>query len=128
MITRMYADILFDREIDQGKHYISPGGYEIMNANGDTLQFDFEVFAGNIDPINKRILHVEQKHLDMAAFPDAKLLDQFLADFKGFTDFFVYTGEYDESEINPVKAYNIVFENQDGDKRIIASEYRFPEQ
>lgn len=126
MITRMFADIMFDREIDPKKHYISPGGYEIMSIDGDLLQFDFEDYIGNVDQVNKHVLHVEHSNLDLSAFPDAVSLEQFLHKFKCFTDFFVYTGETCEPEIKPVKAFNIVFVDRYGDQQIISTEYIFP--
>lgn len=128
MITRMRMDILFDREIEKERHYISPGGYEIANINGDILQFDFEDFVGNIDRSNKKVLHVEQRNLDFTAFPEAMKLEQFLCDFGYFNDLYVYTGEHDEPEINPVKAYNIVFSDNYGDEWIISGEYVFTEK
>lgn len=128
MVTRMRMDILFDREIEREKHYISPGGYEIANINGDVLQFDFEDFVGNIDRGNKKVLHVEQRNLDLAAFPEAMRLEQFLCNFGYLSDLYVYTGEHDEPEINPVKAYNIVFSENHGDEWIISGEYVFTEK
>lgn len=108
MISRMYADILFDREITD-EHYISPGGYEIRDIKGNTLQFDFEDYCGWVDKDDRRILHIEHRNLDLDCFPDAKYLDDFLSNLDEFVEFYIYTGDYDEPEINPVKVIDAAF-------------------
>lgn len=116
MITRMYADILFDREIDEDKHYISPGGYEVRDKNGNTLQFDFEDCCSWVDDENPCLLHILQRNLDLATFPEAKDLSFFLENLDKFTDFYIYTGEYDEPEIKPLKIINVMFEDYHNEK------------
>lgn len=74
MICKMTADILFDREITDD-HHISPGGYEIVNDNENTTQFDFQTYYGFIDNVNRKILHIEVQDLDLDSFPGAISLE-----------------------------------------------------
>lgn len=102
-------DLIFDREITDD-HYISPGGYEIKIA-GQKIPLDFTCYSGTIDKKEPCKLHVEHKGLDIAAFPDAgkiKATDDLTTMM--FTEFFVFTGEDDEPEINPVRVENLVLD------------------
>lgn len=102
---KMYAEILFDREIDKEKHYISPGGYEVRLKNGKTVAFDFMDYEGIISESDRRILKCNMRNLDVEAFPDSRTLKP--QDIQEFTEFFVFTGEDSEPEIHPVKILSL---------------------
>lgn len=94
--------VKFDRPITV-KHYISPGGYEIKTADGEIYNFDFFSYAGMIEDKDNSILNVTVSQLDKASFPEAVNITPYIMRNCIFTDFFIYTGEDDEPEINPVK-------------------------
>jgi hypothetical protein len=104
----MTADILFDREITDA-HYISPGGYEIVDNNDNTVQFDFETYYGFIDNLNRNVLHIKVCNLDLDSFPNAINLESSVKNINKFVEFFIYTGEDCDPEINPVQIYNVRF-------------------
>lgn len=128
MICRMTADIFFDREIFN--HYISPGGYEVLGKNvhevidksGDFMymQFDFITYYGFIDKSDRRILHVDAQGLDIDSFPTAELLESYIRNIDRFTEFFVYTGEDDDPEIDVVSVKNVRFFCDDGEEIEVA--------
>lgn len=100
----MYAEITIrmDREIEPGKHYIMPGGYEVT-ASGKQYQFDFNDCYGHVDVHDKTLVHFIVRDEDDATFPGINELRKHFHQITGFTECFVYTGEYDEPEINPVE-------------------------
>lgn len=107
-MVSMYAKIKFDREIDEGKHYIVPGGYEMtfvnnLGINLITVSFDFVSYIGNIDKKDLTILHCEMEELDDDTFPESLFIEHFLGTISEIKEFYVYTGEDDEPEINPVE-------------------------
>lgn len=105
----MYADIKFNRPINAEKDYISPGGYEIK-TNGKTVQFDFEDYEGSVSKEDARILSSMQKNPDFASFDDLKsLTEDDLRNISEIVDFYVYTGEDDESDLEPVEIINVSF-------------------
>jgi hypothetical protein len=112
MITfRMFFSILFDRDIDKDRHYISPGGYEMV-FGGKSVQFDFCEYSGYVDENNRRLLHCEVRDPDYDAFPGLKHLTS--DDLKNLTEvkeFYVYTGENGDPEIKPVKVTSLGFRN-----------------
>lgn len=108
MIIRMYSDILFDREIIN-RHYISPGVHVIQDKDGNRLKFDFENFHRWVDEDDKCLLHVEQWNLDTNIFPNSINLLEFLENFDTFVEFFVFTGEWDDPKIIPLKVMNVIF-------------------
>ena len=106
MIFRMCADVVFDRPISRSQYYISPGGYEIKDKDGNEHQFDFCMYYGMIDKENNRILHIEHEELDTDTFPEAENLEDFLGNIDHFTEFFIHV----EGEVHPLKVQNVVFE------------------
>ena len=115
---KMFGSLKFDREIDKNKHYFSPGGYEFI-FNGQEVMFDFCHYEGSVDKDDPKILHFEVTEPDVDSFPDLKHLEA--DDFRyldKITEFFVYTGEYDETEINPVAITQLGIEayNESTDK------------
>jgi len=103
MINAMEFTIKFDRNIDKNIHYISPGGYSV---NGK--QFDFMDYEGSIDGDK---LHCTVHNFDKDLFEEAaedNYTSLSLSDFrKGFDEFFIYTGEYDDAEIIPKEILNL---------------------
>lgn len=113
---RMLASIQFDREIDRNEHYISPGGYEMTFSNGATTAFDFLDYWGTIDNRDKTILNCEMRSLDTESFEESEFLRTFAGSVVQINEFFVYTGEYDEPEIHPVKLVSLDIFNDNGER------------
>lgn len=103
---RMYAKILFDREIKK-EHYISPGGYEVITKDEKTIQFDFCHFEGNISKDNRRVLECLFTNLDTSSFPESVNINP--KEIMRISEFFVFTGEDYEPEIHPVKLLSLGF-------------------
>lgn len=113
---RMYACIRFDREIDPEKHYISPGGYEVVLEDGAIVAFDFMDYEANVDTDDRTLLHCHMKNLDVVSFPSATVLKKYCGVVKRFEDFYIYTGEgnfIEEEEINPVELVEVSLTNND---------------
>ena len=106
---RMYSVVEFDRPIEGDKHYISLGGFE-MTMKGKSVQFDFEEYRGSINKENPRILETEHKNPDYSCFKDLDIItSDMLHNVEKIEEFFVYTGENDEPEINPVRIKELAF-------------------
>lgn len=106
-ITQMVMDIKFDRPIDTDKHYISPGGY-VFVSEGKVYQFDFMDYEGSVNKDDPTILHAEVYTLDRNYSDD---LSKFNSDgLEKIEDFYIYTGEGDDPEINPVKVLSLSIE------------------
>lgn len=105
----MYCVLEMDRPITED-HYIVPGGF-IFSFNNQNVEFDFsESFRHNDETINSHVAFV-LKDLDTLAFPksEAMLSSSFLKSIDKIEDFFVYTGEEDEPEINLNRIVDINF-------------------
>lgn len=106
-VTRMVMDIKFDRPINPDRHYISPGGYT-MKCKGQSYSFDFMDYESSVDKDDPTILHAEVSHLDkdysndMSKFNSKKL--------ENIEEFNIYTGEYDDPEILPLKILSLTIE------------------
>lgn len=106
---RMYAKILFNRPLDKNKDYVSPGGYE-MRMNGKTVAFDFCDYEGGIDPNNPSVVEFMQKNPDYDTFEDLNALtEEDLGRLEGIEEFYVYTGEDGESDLEPVMLLELGF-------------------
>lgn len=115
-MVSMYAKIKFDREIDENLHYIVPGGYEMtfvnnLGSNPTTVSFDFVSYIGNIDKKDPTILHCEMEELDDDTFPESLFIEHFLGIISEINEFYVYTGEPGEPEINPVELLELELSN-----------------
>ena len=99
----MYGLIKFDRPIIRGTHIISIGGFEMTFNNGKTVQFDFLSFNGHIESDDPCVLNFELGGLDVDAFPDSEFLKTFTGKVTAIKEFYVYTGETGDPEINPVE-------------------------
>lgn len=112
LLKGMYFDVVFDRKIEKNKYYISPGGYEVKYKD-KSYRFDFETFEGNVDDNDSKLLHCHVYNLD-----DSNIgLHNYLSDINIITmrnatykEFFIYTGEYDDPEIYPVRIKNLSYE------------------
>lgn len=109
---RMSFKIEMDRPIIKGTHYISPGGYCLRfwlgNGKCKDIDFDFMDYEGTI--VDGNFLECSVEVLDTESFSESSYLVNYLKNYAhDWVEFFVYTGEHDESVINPVKVSNIVF-------------------
>jgi hypothetical protein len=109
----MYATIRFDREIDKEKHYIVPGGYEMTFDNGVTTAFDFMDYCGCIDANDRTVLYCEMRNLDIQSVEESEFLKHYVGSIIAINDFYIYTGESYEEEINPVELLELVLYNND---------------
>lgn len=108
---RAYLSVMFDRPVVSGRHYISPGGYEVRTKDGKTYQFDFNESNGGIDDKNPAILHFELRDEDDDTFPLIQELRHHIHEVTEFTECYMYTGEPDEEEIYPVRILEFVIED-----------------
>ena len=106
----MYATLQMDREIDPTRHYIGIGGFEFCFRNGVNIGFDFNSSIANVQK-NPTTIKFECDDLDCDSFPEAALLGMMLSDseVKRIEEFYVYTGEREEPEINPEKILSLSF-------------------
>ena len=106
----MYATLQMDREIDPNRHYIGIDGFEFRFRNGVNIGFDFNSSIANVqrDPT---AIKFECDDLDCDSFPEAALLGMLLSDSEvdRIEEFYVYTGEEEEPEINPEKILSLSF-------------------
>ena len=106
----MYVTLQMDREIDPTMHYISIGGFEFCFKKGIKIGFDFNSSIANVQK-NPTTIKFECDDLDCDFFPEAALLGMMLSDseVKRIEEFYVYTGEREEPEINPEKILSLSF-------------------
>jgi hypothetical protein len=113
---RAYITLQMDRPIDSDKHYISPGGYEVM-AGGKNYQFDFNESYGSIDKERPDVISFELRDEDYDSFPDIKELREHLHEITELVECYVYTGENGEPEINPLKILSFCISDSGTGKR-----------
>ena len=125
-VEGMIFVLQMDREIDKDKHcIISPGGYEFKSSKSEkSLQFDFFDYAGYIDSNDKTKILFETEVLDRQSFPGTidKLNKSFCEDINEITEFYVYTGEDEDPELNLSKIIDISLLFTDGTKIDIKEE------
>lgn len=111
-LTDMQFQLKMDRKIDLNIHYLSPGGYEI-EKDSITYNFDFCQSSGNVDANDDTVIVFEVSDFDeeyakesgfSGEFKDPKELLGYC-----FKDFFVFTGEYNDAEINVVELLDLTF-------------------
>ncbi len=100
VVFRMGASIRFNREIDPEKDYLSPGGYE-FTMDGRKTRFDFAEYSAYVDGKNRRILHMECKNPDYEYEDTAHITKEMLGNVTEINEFFVFTGEAGESDLEP---------------------------
>ena len=113
-LLSMSFTLVCDREIpkENNPYYISPGGYELVNGK----RFDFFSSIGNVDPENRTkvefdVLELDDEYSDVITEKDLK---------KPFTEFFIYTGEYDDPQIGIQEVKDVEFEvERDGESKIV---------
>ena len=118
-VDGMIFVLQMDREIDKDKHYVSPGGYEFKSSKSDEpSQFDFFDYAGYIDSNDKTKILFETELLDGQSFPGIidKLNKSFCEDINEITEFYIYTGEDEDPELNLSKIIDISLLFTDGTK------------
>lgn len=110
MVTfRMIADIRMNRKVDVEKDYISPGSYTMI-MGGKEVKFDFCENSIGIDKKNGKIIHIECKNPDYSEFEDLEnLTEEMLRDISEIEEFFVYTGESNETDLKAVKLLKCQF-------------------
>ena len=107
----MYVTLQMDREIDPTRHYISIGGFEFCFKKGIKIGFDFNSSIANVQK-NPTTIKFECDDLDCDSFPEVALLGMMLSDseVKRIEEFYVYTGEKEEPEINPERVLALSFD------------------
>lgn len=110
MLTfRMCATLEFNRPIDSEQDYISPGGYE-MTMLGRDICFDFEEYYGSINKENPCLLEACMKNPDFDCFEDLALVTvEMLENVENILEFYIYTGEDDESDLEFVGIKELYF-------------------
>lgn len=105
----MYCILEMDRPIKDG-HYIVPGSFTFV-FNNQCVEFDFSESSRHDDVVNQDQVSFLLKDLDITAFPKSKamLSTDFLKSINNIEEFFVYTGEKDELEINLNRILDINF-------------------
>ena len=106
----MYVTLQMDRENHPTRHYISIVGFEFCFKKGIKIGFDFNSSIANVQK-NPTTIKFECDDLDCDSFPEAALLGMMLSDseVKRIEEFYVYTGEREEPEINPEKILSLSF-------------------
>lgn len=121
MTFRMYAKIKMNRPINRNNFidHISPGGYTIK-SNGKEYSFDFMDYEGVIDHVDRSILHASVRNPDYDSYPDIEeITAETLRSISEFSEFFVYTGEMNETDLQPVELLECQFWIIDTDETII---------
>ena len=99
-VFRMYAGIIFNRPIDTSKDYISPGGYTFV-MDGREVTFDFEYSSGDVYRDEPNVFHIETKNPDWG-YIGQNITEEMLRKVTDIKEFFVYTGEAGETDLEPV--------------------------
>lgn len=100
--------IRFNRPIE-GTDYIIPGGYEMVMA-GETFQFDFGWSSGEKGSSDPSSYFFHQWGIDFDEFPEVEqLTGEKLCQITEIKDFYVYTGEENESDLRVVSIESITF-------------------
>ena len=118
-VEAMIFVLQMDREIDKDKNYVSPGGYEFKSSKSEEpLQFDFFDYAGYIDSNDRTKILFETELLDKQSFPGIidKLNKSFCEDINEITDFYIYTGDDEDPELNLSKIIDVSLLFTDGTK------------
>ena len=102
--------LVMDREITD--HYISPGGYELTNGK----RFDFLRSVGNVLAQDRHKVKFSVSVFDKDYAEENNALEITEDDLKqNFTEFFIYTGECDDPEIEVIGIEDLVFYLGSGD-------------
>lgn len=105
----MLLRVKFKRAVDGQKDNISPGGYEMI-MNGRSVQFDFCTSHADVSQYNPAIVDFTLNDADITAFPDfANVTEDDLNNISSVTDCYVYTGEDEETDLEPVSIKKLSF-------------------
>lgn len=110
---RAYLSVKFDRPVDEDKHFISPGGYEVKTSSGMTIGFDFGETIGNIRKDDPTIVDFELRYEDKESFSDMEKLLHSLPEVTQLTECYIFTGEHDDPELNVEKILAFAIEGSD---------------
>lgn len=99
---RAYIQIKMDRPVDLDKHYLSPGGYEMV-IEGKSYGFDFNESIGGVSDEDSTVVSFELRDEDRSTFPEIDEMREKIHLITEFPECYVYTGEKNDSEINCVK-------------------------
>ena len=99
---RAYIQIKMDRPVDLDKHYLSPGGYEVV-IEGKSYGFDFIEATGSISDEDPTVVSFELRDEDRSTFPEIDEMREKIHLIMEFPECYIYTGERDDPEINCVK-------------------------
>lgn len=118
-----------DRPVDFEKHYISPGSYE-LEKDGRVCRIDF--YGTEISKRSEKILSFQVKDFDEEYARDNDFKNEF-DDYKDifnfhYKEFFIFTGEYDDEEINVSKLINLTYTFYDVDNHTFVYVDATPEQ
>lgn len=118
-----------DRPVNFKKHYISPGSYE-LEKNGRICRFDF--YESTMNEGKNNTLAVEVADFDEEYARDNDFKNEF-DDYKDifkfhYTEFFIFTGEYNDEEINVSKLINLTYTFCDVDNHKFIDVDATPEQ
>lgn len=118
-----------DRPVDFEKHYISPGSYE-LEKNGRICRFDF--YESTMNEGRNNTLAVEVADFDEEYARDNDFKNEF-DDYKDifnfhYTEFFIFTGEDNDEEINVSKLINLTYTFCDIDNHKFIDVDATPEQ
>lgn len=99
------ATVKMNRKItEEDIELISPGSISIILNNYNLVDIDFEDWSVGVSEDDDYVLEIEGRRLDSRNFPEAALLDiEDFARLKGICDFFIFTGEADETNLAPVE-------------------------
>lgn len=122
---KLEITIKFDREIVPDKYYISPGSCEMTFNNGITTRFDFMDTVGAICEYDTTQALFECYNLDLESFPESEFLGTFNGSVTKINEVFIYTGDDEDPEINPVEVVEMRLFN-DNDEMITFPEKMLP--
>jgi len=109
--VELYATIQMDRPADEEIHYITPGGY-CFCFGGKSIEFDFSYSGWSVDENDPTIIHISCDTLDTDFSPESAVLEDEHLPFPIVTEieeFFVYTGEHTDPEINAISLKEVYF-------------------
>lgn len=107
---KAFMRIQMDRPFDPNKHYFSPGGYQVKTKDGKTYGFDFNETNWGVEK-EPNIITATVRDEDYDTFPEITELREKLHTVVEIIDFYIYTGEADDPEINPVKILEFAIED-----------------
>lgn len=112
---RAMLTVVMDRAISK-KHYISPGGYYVK-IKEKKYGFDFNESCGWVDANESNVIHFELKNEDCETFPEINELRKRINMIDAFEECYIYTGEIEDLEINPINIREFIIEEYNEELR-----------